>query len=62
MSSTAFAAPATLLVLSFDVTAMGILGVIAVHWLLFAGESQSGRAVLDVHGRCVSACCLRGSA
>jgi hypothetical protein len=37
--STAFAVAATLLVLSFDVTAMGILGVIAVHWVL-AGRSR----------------------
>ncbi len=36
----AFAASALILVFSFDVTAMGVLGVIAVHWVLVAGESR----------------------
>ncbi len=40
-TSAALAAPATLLVLSFDVTAMGILGVMAVYWMLFAGQSRT---------------------
>ncbi len=34
--SIAFLASAVLLVLSFDVTAIGILGMLAVHWILFA--------------------------
>jgi hypothetical protein len=34
-SSTAFGAAATLLVLSFDVTAIGVLGAIAFHWAIF---------------------------
>jgi 4-amino-4-deoxy-L-arabinose transferase-like glycosyltransferase len=33
-----FAAGATLLVLSFDVTAIGVLGVIAVHWWFSSGN------------------------
>ncbi|RPI55949.1 MAG: hypothetical protein EHM55_06315 [Acidobacteria bacterium] len=40
LASAAFAASATLLVLSFDVTAMGVLGVIAIHWALFSGQSR----------------------
>ena len=40
----AFAVAAMLLVLSFDVTAIGILAMIALHWLLFApGPSKSAR-------------------
>jgi 4-amino-4-deoxy-L-arabinose transferase-like glycosyltransferase len=36
VESAALAAAATLLVLSFDVTAMGVLGIMAVHWILVA--------------------------
>ncbi len=40
LASAALAASGTLLVLSFDVTAMGILAVIAVHWAVVAGPAR----------------------
>ena len=39
-ASAAFAVAATLLVLSFDVTALGILAMVALHWLVFAPRSS----------------------
>jgi 4-amino-4-deoxy-L-arabinose transferase-like glycosyltransferase len=40
-SSVGLAVAATLLVLSFDVTAMGMLGVMAVHWILVGRSRRS---------------------
>ena len=40
LASASLAAASVLLVLSFDVTAMGILGIIAAHWMLVSGWSR----------------------
>jgi 4-amino-4-deoxy-L-arabinose transferase-like glycosyltransferase len=39
--STVFASAGTVLVLSFDVTALGLLAVIALHWTLFVGSRST---------------------
>lgn len=39
--SVAFGAAASLLVLSFDTTAIGVLGAIALHWILFVSRAAN---------------------
>lgn len=43
-ASMAFGVAATLLVLSFDVTAMGVLGAIALHWAIFVRKTAKHSA------------------